>query len=112
MSFQLKGVRRDFSDFHGFVYLDVKTYPNIITISYFYIMITHRRQGHGKRLVQHLEEMARNQGKDLVFVCVAPESETPEGLDSPMCKLLHALGYRYMDQSIHMCKNPNLNVQL
>lgn len=112
MTFQLKGVRRDFSDFHGFVYLDEDTHPGIITISYFSILAAHRRKGYGKRLVKHLEELALNQCKDLVFVCVAPESETPDGLDSPMCKLLHSLGYRYMDQSIHMCKNPNLNVQL
>lgn len=112
MTFELKGVRRDFSDFYGVVYLDEETYSGIITISYFSILTAYRRQGHGKRLVQHLEEMAGNQGKDLVFVCVAPESETPDGLDSPMCKLLHALGYRYMDQSIHMCKNPHLNVKL
>lgn len=112
MTFELKGTRNDFPDFHGVVYLDEETYPDIITISYFSILTAQRRKGHGKRLVQHLEEMGKKQNKDLVFVCVAPDADSHDGLDSPMYELLQSLGYRYMDQTIHMCKNPNLNVQL
>lgn len=109
MAFELKGTRRDFEEFDGVVYMDDTTHPAIILISYFSIMANCRRKGNGTRLVQHLEELATKQNKDLIFLCVAPESETEEGLDSPMCKLLNKLGYRYMDCSIHMCKNPTLS---
>ena len=107
MSFMLIGVRTEYDQFYGIVYKDETSYRGVMAIGYICIKTQYQRTGMCTRLVRHLEEEANNSNRALVFICVAPDGDD-DLTDSPMYKLLYKLGYRYMDQTIHMCKNPDL----